>query len=106
VIFLISLIVALLVLPWPWNLALIAAGLAVEALLAVYGFRYTHRWRPRVGVETLVGREAEAITPLDPDGQVKLNGEIWRVHTSRNAEIGDRVRVTAVDGLTLEVEPL
>jgi membrane-bound serine protease (ClpP class) len=106
VIFLIALIVALIVLPWPWSLVLIAAGLATEGLLAAYGFRYARRWRPRVGVETLVGTEAEAITPLDPDGQVRLNGEIWRVRSSRNAEIGARVRVTAIDGLTLEVDPV
>jgi membrane-bound serine protease (ClpP class) len=103
--FLIALIIALVLLPWPWGLALVAAGLAGEALLAMYGFRYTRHWRPRVGVELLVGQSAEAITPLDPEGQVKLNGEIWAAHARTPIRSGASVRVDRVDGLVLTVSP-
>jgi len=40
---------------------------------------------------------------MTSDDWVRVNGELWR---ARGAESGERVRVRAVDGLTLEVERL
>jgi membrane-bound serine protease (ClpP class) len=100
-----ALILALIFLPWPWNLAVIAAAACFEVLLAVFGVRYTRRPRVRVGIETLVGATAEAITALDPDGQVKVNGEIWEAHSDPGVQAGASVRITGVRGLTLHVEP-
>ena len=37
------------------------------------------------------------------DEWVRVNGELWRAH---GAAAGEQVRVRAVDGLTLDVEPL
>jgi len=46
--------------------------------------------------------------PLDPQGQIFIQGALWRARATGPGEIGlgNRVRVTAVDGLTLEVEPV
>jgi membrane protein implicated in regulation of membrane protease activity len=41
-----------------------------------------------------------------PDGQVRLGSELWNAACAGGAEIGDPVRVTAVDGLMLVVVPL
>jgi membrane-bound serine protease (ClpP class) len=62
----------------------------------------------RTGSEELVGSVGEVRMPLDPDGQIFLQGALWRARTSGPDEIGlgTRVRVKAVDGLTLEVEPV
>ena len=103
--FIIALVLALIFLPWPWNFAVIVIVALCELSLMVFGIRYTRRRRARVGVETLVGASAAVISPLVPDGQVKVNGEIWEAHSERKAEVGERVRITAVNGLTLEVEP-
>jgi membrane-bound serine protease (ClpP class) len=45
--------------------------------------------------------------PLDPEGQVFVAGALWRARVSDGGPIGlgNRVRIKAVDGLTLEVEP-
>lgn len=68
-----------------------------------------HRERPvHGGQEELVGARAEARTSLDPDGQVWIAGAIWRARLSGDGgplRPGDRVRVEAVDGLTLMVRP-
>jgi len=40
---------------------------------------------------------------MTSDDWVRVNGELWR---ARGAEAGERVRVRAVDGLTLAVERL
>ena len=85
---------------------MVIVGAAVcEVVEGVVGIRYTRHRRVSVGVETLVGASAFAISPLAPDGQVKVNGEIWEAHSEREAQVGQRVLITAINGLTLEVEP-
>lgn len=68
-----------------------------------------HRDEPvRTGSEELVGARAEARTSLDPEGQVWIEGALWRARLSGDGgplRPGDRVTVEAVDGLTLMVRP-
>jgi membrane-bound serine protease (ClpP class) len=62
----------------------------------------------RTGTEEIVGSSAEARTSIDPEGRVWLGGTIWSARLSEGsnpAHSGDRVRVEAVDGLTLVVRP-
>ena len=60
--------------------------------------------RPVTGPESMVGRLAVARSALGPDGQVQVDGEIWRAVAEGGAiPAGEKVRVTAVDGLTLRV---
>jgi membrane-bound serine protease (ClpP class) len=100
-----TLILALVFLPWPWNAAAIVIAVAWEVSGAVLSIRYSRRGRARVGVETMVGTTASVITPLMPDGQVRVNGEIWQAHSEHDASVGEKVLIRAVNGLTLEVEP-
>ena len=52
----------------------------------------------------MVGRLAVARGELAPEGQVNVDGEIWRaVAEDGSVPAGEKVRVTAVDGLTLKV---
>jgi membrane-bound serine protease (ClpP class) len=98
-------VLALVFLAWPWNAVTIAAAAASEFGVNVVQMRWMRRRRAAVGVETLVGTTALALTPLAPDGQVKINGEIWRAHADHAVQPGQPVRVRAINGLTLEVEP-
>lgn len=104
-ILIITLILALIFLSWPWNLVVIAAAVVFEATLAVVGIRYTRRRRAQVGVQTLLGQSAQVITPLAPLGQVKVDGVIWQARAEQTVEVGATVRIARVDGLVLEVEP-
>lgn len=91
--------------------ALIALGLL--SLLAFFFIARkvleAHRDEPvRTGSEELVGATAEARSTLDPEGQVWIEGTLWRARLAGGAEPvgpGDRVRVDAVEGLTLRVSP-
>ncbi|HEV2350002.1 MAG TPA: nodulation protein NfeD [Terriglobia bacterium] len=47
-----------------------------------------------------------AQTDLEPAGKIFVHGEIWEARTSGKIQKGARVRVRAVDGLTLVVEPV
>lgn len=91
--------------------ALIALGLI--SLVAFYFVTRkvleAHREQPvRTGAEELVGSIAEARSTLDPTGQVWAAGTIWSARVANGSgriNLGDRVRVDAVEGLTLVVRP-
>jgi membrane-bound serine protease (ClpP class) len=90
--------------------AIVAAGviLAGFVIFAARKALTAHRDEPvRTGAEELIGAVGEVREPLDPVGQVFLNGAIWRARAAGAGPIGlgNRVRVRSVDGLTLEVEP-
>ena len=64
--------------------------------------------RVRTGTEEMLGATAEARSSIDPEGQVWIEGAIWRARLGEGAtpvRPGDKVRVEAVDGLTLIVSP-
>jgi membrane-bound serine protease (ClpP class) len=91
--------------------AIIIAGV-ILASFVVFASRKAlaaHRDEPvRTGSEELVGSVGEVRAPLDPEGQAFIQGALWRARATGSDEIGlgTRVRVKAVDGLTLEVEPV
>jgi membrane-bound ClpP family serine protease len=96
---------AILVVPSPWRAPVIAAGGLWEALEAYLWIRWSQRRRARVGVEALIGATARATSRLDPEGHVRVNGELWRARVVSGAvEAGADVRVLRLEGLTLVVE--
>ena len=59
---------------------------------------------PVTGAAGMIGRVVVARSALGPEGQVQVDGEIWRAVSEGEAiPAGAKVRVTAVDGLTLKV---
>jgi membrane-bound serine protease (ClpP class) len=65
------------------------------------------RQRPVTGADALIGLPGRTRTPLAPGavGQVDVRGEIWRAESAVPLGAGDPVKVMAVNGLTLSVEP-
>jgi membrane-bound serine protease (ClpP class) len=103
--FLVALGLALFVLPSPWSFIAVGAGAAVELGEAWFWWWLSHRRRPAVGVETLVGARVTAVGPCRPEGQVRVRGEIWGARCEAGLDTGDEATVTAVERLTLVVEP-
>ena len=62
---------------------------------------------PTIGREWMIGTMGEAVTWVDPVGVVQIGEGKWRARTNRATpiEAGGSVRVVAIDGVTLEVEP-
>jgi membrane-bound ClpP family serine protease len=55
--------------------------------------------------DRLVGAAGVAESDLNPDGMVRVAGQLWSAHASgATVGEGERVRVVARRGLTLEVE--
>jgi membrane-bound serine protease (ClpP class) len=105
VVLLISIVLAFL-LPSPWNIVALALGIVGEVGEVIWGRRLAKRMRPQTGAEATVGREGEVVATCRPDGRVRVQGELWQARCAAGADIGDTVRVTAVRGLTLDVQPV
>ena len=104
--FLVIGLVLLLALSSPWNVvAAIVCGalfvLEIGVLAAPRGRARRCRRAPR----HLVGATGEVTEPLAPVGQIRVQGELWEARAATELPRGTRVRVVAIDGLTLEVEP-
>ena len=87
------------------------AGIGGVALTFIVGMPSMVRTRfatPTIGREWMVGELGEVIDAVDPDGVVTVRGARWRARTNRATPVpaGEQVRVVAIDGVTLEVEPL
>jgi len=106
VLLLIGVLLAILVLPSPWGLVVIAVAAALDITETGAFLWWSKRRRASVGVDTFVGKVGVAVGELWPEGQVKVSGEIWNARCDGGCETGTRVVVRAVDGLTLEVEPV
>ena len=60
--------------------------------------------KPTTGYSGLIGQVAVARSPLDPAGEVFVQGEHWRAVAEGGAVAeGEPVTVTGIDGLTLKV---
>jgi membrane-bound serine protease (ClpP class) len=92
----------------------IVVGLMLGGLLAFAVERAVRARRlpKRTGWEEMVGAVGEVRQPLDPVGQVFVEGALWRAELmpangdGRRLEPGSRVRVESVKGLTLQVRAL
>ena len=100
----VAILLAIFILPSPWGLVAIVVGISIEVGESWFWIRFTRRHRAVTGAEALIGQRAVVIEACRPDGRVRIQGELWRARCARGAEVGEHVRVAAVNDLTLEVE--
>lgn len=63
--------------------------------------------KPVSGLEGMVGDVGESLNELNPLGTVLVHGEIWQARSvGRPIEKGEKVRVVAMEGLKVAVEPV
>jgi membrane-bound serine protease (ClpP class) len=63
------------------------------------------RLRVTTGRESMIGASAVALEDFPEQGMVRAFSEIWQARASRPVHKGDKLRVEAVEGLLLRVEP-
>jgi membrane-bound serine protease (ClpP class) len=88
--------------------ALIGGLAAASAgfLIFVLGMLARSRKRAVVsGREYLIGAVGEALGDFEAEGWARVQGEQWKVRSSRPVRRGQKLRVTAMSGLVLSVEP-
>ena len=93
--------------PTWWVVLVVVAGMAL-----FYGVALTTIVRSRfstttIGRESLIGRTGTAETSFDPEGILVVDEARWRGRSHREAGIqaGDKVEVTGVDGIVLDIAP-
>jgi len=87
-------------------LILSVAVVSALTLVLVVGMALKSRRRPVVsGREELLGASARAVSDFAGEGSVRVHGELWNARTVGTVRAGQHLRVTKIDGLTLEVSP-
>jgi membrane-bound serine protease (ClpP class) len=82
----------------------VTAAVIIFLLFGAWKALQSHRVKPTTGREGLIGQTGEAITDLEPVGQVEVRGEIWRAEAvGENLKKGSRVIVIDEKDLTLYV---
>ena len=61
---------------------------------------------PTIGRGEMIGMIGEAREDFDRSGRVYVHSELWTADTTEPVLEGDRVRVLAIEGLRLKVEPV
>ena len=102
----VAIVLALIFLPWPWNVVMILGGLVIEVGELAWGLSLARRWKPRTGAEAMIGEEATVVSACRPLGEVRVQGELWQARCDEGADIGESVRIESLDGLTLIVSRL
>jgi len=84
------------------SFAIVIGGLFAVLMMVVMRARR----RPVVtGPEHMTGTIGPVVEWRDGRGHVRVMGELWQARSSASLGPGDPVRVVAVDGLTLDVQP-
>ena len=103
------LLVVFLPIDEPWNIVVLVVGLVGEGaelvVLRRWSKRLDKKTKRTTGTTSMVGKRGEVVEQCRPDGMVRLRGELWKAHCEAGADVGDKVRVEAIDDLTLVVAP-
>src|SRR5258705_7200416 len=90
----------------PFSLALGVAAASAAFIFFAVGMMLKARKRPVVsGREELIGSVGELLEDCQREAWARVHGETWRVRSDTALKSGQRVRVTAMHGLLLEVVP-
>ena len=88
-------------------LIVVVSAITAGFILLVIRMFFSSRRKPVVsGFEELIGLRGTVVSDFDGKGHIHIHGEKWQCHGHQPMKQGERVKVTAIDGLTLEVEPV
>jgi membrane-bound serine protease (ClpP class) len=84
-------------------LTIVVSGFMIIVARAVYK---THIRKPVTGKSGMIGETAITLETLNPDGQIKIGGEIWNAISKNNKKIkkNEHVEIVSIKGLTLFVQ--
>ncbi|RLG63166.1 hypothetical protein DRO02_07080 [archaeon] len=85
----------------------VAAGICATLFsIIVYKIAELRKLKVKTGAEALIGAIGEALTDIDPIGEVRVLGEIWRARATVRIAKGKKVKVEDRKGLMLIVTPV
>ena len=91
----------------PPSLIVIVTLVSAALVLAIAGMAAKARRLPVVsGTGRMIGALGEVVEFGGAEGWAVVYGERWRVRAAQPLRAGERVRITRIDGLTLDVSPI
>ena len=88
---------------WKVILPVVLCTAAFFVFAMTYAFRAQLR-KPMTGREGLVGEVGKAYTRIAPEGTIFVHGEFWSAQSDEEIEAGERVKVSALEGMIVRVE--
>jgi len=88
-------------------LSLVLAVIVPFAVILIFMLKLAiraRRMKVTTGMAGMIGLHGRAQTAIGPTGMVFVRGELWRARSPMRIAPGEGVRVTDIDGLTLDVE--
>lgn len=83
--------------------ALVSAGFFLWIISRLVRIR---RRRALTGPEEMIGLKGRALEDIEHTGRVRVHSESWMARSRTPIKKGQSVRVTGIEGLTLQVEPI
>jgi membrane-bound serine protease (ClpP class) len=89
-----------------WKVILLFVFLTVGFFTLAIGFGIkAQRRKPTTGQEGLLNETGEAVTDLNPDGSIKIHGEIWHAESIEGyISKGTKIIVTGISNLKLQIK--
>ncbi len=84
----------------------VAVTIAGFSIWVLGRFLDVRRRRPATGYEEMIGMQGVAREDFDRTGRVWVHSELWNARTRSPVREGQTVKVVAIDGLLLTVEPV
>jgi len=81
----------------------VTAGFILVAIRLVFS---SHKKQVVSGSEEMIGSIGEALEDFEGKGRIRVHSETWNAITEKPVKIGDKVKVTELDGLVLKVAPI
>ena len=90
------------------TLFFVISGVLLTFIVGMPSMVRTRFATPTIGREWMIGSSGVAVGAISPEGIAQVGAAKWRARTNRATplEAGAELRVVAIDGVTLEVEPI
>ncbi len=89
--------------PLPILIIVMVAWATLAVIFYRMGSRALRR-KPMVGLLTMVGGKGKVVSPLDPEGVIRINGELWRAKSAvGRIDVGEEIIVQRQDRTKLTV---
>jgi membrane-bound ClpP family serine protease len=88
-----------------WAIITIAVALGIWLLVQYWFIVPVINKKHVTGSESMIGIKGKVITPLNPNGYIKIGSEMWQAYsTETNISTGEEVVVVGIDRLKLIVK--
>ncbi len=92
--------------PLPGLIIMMVAWVVISVMIYRMGSRALRR-KPLTGLSDMVDSRGKVVSPLAPDGVIKIKSELWDAKSAgRKIKTGETVTVVEQDGLKLTVRKI